>query len=221
MSDEFSSLSGFDYMIDKTWDGLPVDHDPIHVRMKWHFAKQRGKPHKRVIKINFEAPLFDDPEAPPDPPGILPGLWEYEVVEFFFANNRDQYIEVEVGPHGHWLCMLFDGIRKPFNSGEDLELEITNKFVGNVWNCELEIPLAYLPGSKYYITKFNSFAIHGTGNERVYEAFSPVTDGNYEEPDFHRLQFYEKINMRRLLPDGYGTKPFIDYKYGDIWKDHY
>ncbi|PIO68589.1 hypothetical protein TELCIR_09618 [Teladorsagia circumcincta] len=27
--------------------------------------------------------------------------------------------------------------------------------------------------------------------------------------------------MNRLLPEGYGTKPFIDYKYGDIWKDHY
>ncbi|RCN30057.1 hypothetical protein ANCCAN_24178 [Ancylostoma caninum] len=96
----------------------------------------------------FKAPLFDDPEAPPDPPGILPGLWEYEVVEFFFANNRDQYIEVEVGPHGHWLCLLFDGIRKPFNSGEELELEISNKFVGNVWHCEFELPLAYLPGSR-------------------------------------------------------------------------
>ncbi|KAK5968554.1 hypothetical protein GCK32_018250 [Trichostrongylus colubriformis] len=149
MSDAGSSLSGFEYTIDKTWDGLPVDHDPIHVKMKWHFAKQRGKPHKRVIRVSFESPLFDDPEAPPDPPGILPGLWEYEVVEFFFANNRDQYIEVEVGPHGHWLCLLFDGIRKPFNNGEELELEITNKFVGSVWHCEFELPLAYLPGSEW------------------------------------------------------------------------
>ncbi|KAK6056404.1 hypothetical protein COOONC_06091 [Cooperia oncophora] len=108
-------------------------------------------------------------------------LWEYEVVEFFFANNRDQYIEVEVGPHGHWLCLLFDGIRKPFNNGEELELEISNKFVGSMWHCEFEIPLAYLPGN---ITKFNSFAIHGTGNERVYEALNPVTDGNFKVSQF-------------------------------------
>ncbi|KJH44348.1 hypothetical protein DICVIV_09617 [Dictyocaulus viviparus] len=232
MSDDASSLSGFDYTIDKTWDGLPVDHDPIHVKMKWHFAKQRGKPHKRVIKVNFEAPLFDDPEAPPDPPGILPGsiiglelcfeTWFlilshmkycpsscYNDIRFLNSNSLE-----ELGKH----------------VGEELELEITNKFVGNVWNCELEIPLAYLPGSIIAfhmilqlpdITKFNSFAIHGTGSERVYEALNPVTDGNFEEPDFHRLQFYGKINMRRLLPDGYGAKPFIDYKYGDIWKDHY
>ncbi|VDK64154.1 unnamed protein product, partial [Cylicostephanus goldi] len=194
MADEPVTLSGFKYTIDKTWDGLPIDHDPISVEMKWYFTRLPGKPHKRVIKVNFQAPLFDDPEAPADPPGILHNLWEYEVVEFFFANKKDQYIEIEVGPHGHWLVMLFDGVRKPFNTGEELELEITNKFVGNVWHCEFEVPLAYFPGMVFSsvvplpsfvhafpdITKFNSFAIHGTGDERVYEALNPVTDGNYE-----------------------------------------
>lgn len=77
-------------------------------------------------------------------------LWNFEVVEFFFANAKNQYLEVEVGPHGHWLCLLHDGIRKPFNNGEDLQLEVQNVFRDESWFCVLDIPLAYLPGGSSY-----------------------------------------------------------------------
>ncbi|CAI4231849.1 unnamed protein product [Auanema sp. JU1783] len=216
--DDMKTLAGYDYVIDKTWNGLPVDHAPIKVNMNWQFEKIEGKPHKRVVKVNFEAPLFDDPE-PDDPPGILNDLYNYECIEFFFANQKNQYLEVEVGPHGHWLCILFDGVRKPFNNGEELELVVNNKIIGSdTWQGELEIPLAYFPGN---VTKFNSYAIHGTGDERVYEALYPVTDGSYEEPDFHRTQFYGKMNMRRIVPENYIHRPFADFKYGDLWNGLY
>lgn len=55
------------------------------------------------------------------------------MVELFFANAKNQYLEVEVGPHGHWLCILHDlhdGFRKPFNTGENLQLEVQNTFIG-------------------------------------------------------------------------------------------
>ncbi|CAD6198151.1 unnamed protein product [Caenorhabditis auriculariae] len=212
-----AAMSGIRYTIDKTWDGLPLNHDPIQVDLKWHFERLSGRPHKRVVRITFDAPFFDDPE-PNEPPGVTDKLWNYEVMEFFFANDRGQYLEIEVGPHGHWLCLLFDGVRTTVNHGEELELECRNKWRGDRWLGEIEVPLAYFPSR---ITTFNSYHIHGVDDERVYAALYPVTDGTHTEPDFHRLQFFQRINIRRVIPDGYGDRPFADFKYGDLWAGHY
>jgi hypothetical protein len=185
--------------------------------MEWAFERIPGKPHKRVIRAFIEGPLFDDPDPPDAMPGICPELWNYEVVEMFFANGRDQYCEVEVGPHGHWLVLLHDGVRKAFNHGDELELNVQNTFEGNVWRCTVEIPLAYLPSGTH---KFNAYAIHGSGDQRVYEAMSPVTDGTHTEPDFHRIEYFQKIDLRRIVPDGYNEVPFNDLHYGDLWEGH-
>jgi len=210
-----ASLLGYDFVIDKTWDGRPIDHEPIYIHMEWSFERIPGRPHKRVVKVHFSAPLFDDPEGPDELPGVCPGLWNYEVVEFFFANGKNQYLEVEVGPHGHWLCLLFDGVRKPFNNGEELELSVQNTIEGTTWRCTLEIPLAYLPAGCH---KFNAYAIHGSEPDRVYEALNPVTDGSHTEPDFHRLEYFQKIELRRIVPEGYNESAFNDLKYGDMWE---
>ena len=99
-----------------TWNNQPLEHEPIRIRMHWKFERMTGRPHKRVVVVEFEAPLFDD-KPPSDCPGICPGLWNYEVVEFFFANDKKQYLEVEVGPHGHWLVLLHKGYRDCFDEG--------------------------------------------------------------------------------------------------------
>ncbi|TMS39583.1 hypothetical protein L596_006083 [Steinernema carpocapsae] len=213
---DHTHLKGIDFSIDKTWEGNPIDHDPINVRMEWLFEKggNYSLNHKRSIKVTFDAPLFDDPEAPDDFPGICPGLWKYEVVELFFANSQNQYLEVEVGPHGHWLCLLHDGYRNCFNKGEELDLVVKNAFIGNTWRCTFEIPITYLP---FKVNKFNAYAIHGTEPNRVYEALHPVTDGNAEEPDFHRLEYFQPIEMRRVVPDGFRTDATSDPKFGDLW----
>lgn len=180
-AEAMNSMAAVKYTIDHTWDGLPLAHEPVKVgesvkndyfhrfffqiELKWHFERLVGRPHKRVVKISFDAPFFDDPE-PMDAPGITPQLWEFEVLEFFFANDRGQYLEVEIGPHGHWLCLLFDGVRHTINngenlknfwvfiekfcSGEELELEVRNKWVGDRWVGEVEIPLAYFPASMFF-----------------------------------------------------------------------
>jgi hypothetical protein len=87
----------------------------------------------RIFTDLLLGPLFDDPDPPNELPGICPGLWDYEVVELFFANGHEQYVEIEVGPHGHWLVYLHEGVRKPFNKGEELELNVQNTFEGNIW----------------------------------------------------------------------------------------
>uniref|UniRef100_A0AC34RFI5 Uncharacterized protein n=1 Tax=Panagrolaimus sp. JU765 TaxID=591449 RepID=A0AC34RFI5_9BILA len=204
---------GYSCMINQTWDGKPVDHDPIKIKMHWHFERVKGAPHKRVIVVEFTAPLFDDPE-PDFPPGPTPGLWNYEVVELFFANNEGHYLEVEVGPHGHWLLLFHKGYRDCFNSGEDVDIEVENNFDMNTWHCRFEIPLAFFPAK---VTKFNAYAIHGVNSERQYEALHPVTDGGLKEPDFHKLEYFKKIDTLRFIPETYNNQVFVDAKFGNMW----
>lgn len=66
--------------------------------------------------------------------------WIFGLLNFDFG-------QIEVGPHGHWLVLLHNGYRQCFNKGEDLQLEVLNEWKGAEWHCQLEIPLAYLPGS--------------------------------------------------------------------------
>lgn len=66
-------------MINQTWDGKPVDHDPIKIKMHWHFERMKGAPHKRVIVVEFTASLFDDPE-PDFPPGPTPGVCFFVII---------------------------------------------------------------------------------------------------------------------------------------------
>lgn len=50
-----------------------------------------------MILVHYWLPLFENPR----PPGGVPGLpylhlWDYEAVELFFLNNKEQYLEVQV-----------------------------------------------------------------------------------------------------------------------------
>ena len=91
------------FSIATTWDGQPVDHEPVELTLE-------GDGEDLVIRIS--APFFGDPA----PEGGKPGeaffkLWEYEVVEAFFLNDKEQYLELEFGPHGQHLMLLLNGNR--------------------------------------------------------------------------------------------------------------
>ncbi len=63
-----------------------------------------------IVELRILAPYYGDPL----PPGGKVGeayfkLWEYEVVEAFFLNQEDQYLELEFGPHGQHLMLLLQG----------------------------------------------------------------------------------------------------------------
>ena len=91
------------FAIAGTWDGQPVDHEPVQLTLQ-------GDGDDLLIRIS--APFFDDPA----PEGGKPGeaffkLWEYEVVEAFFLNDKEQYLELEFGPHGQHLMLILNGNR--------------------------------------------------------------------------------------------------------------
>ena len=60
----------FNYIIDKTWDGKPVQHEKVQVSL--HRSEN-------AVEIHVEAPFMNDPPAPNGEKGRpFAQLWDYE-----------------------------------------------------------------------------------------------------------------------------------------------
>ena len=91
------------YEIARTWDDKNIDHDAAKVTLI-------GADDDLIIKVT--APFYNDPAPPNGKKGeAFFKLWDYEVVEAFFLNDKEQYLELEFGPHGQHLSLLLDGNR--------------------------------------------------------------------------------------------------------------
>ncbi|KAK3100000.1 hypothetical protein FSP39_013292 [Pinctada imbricata] len=196
-------LQAQSYYITKTWDGDAITHHPIQITI--------GPPDHaaRNLKITVTGPFFDDPPNPGGAPGQpFDGLWDYEVAEAFFLNDRDQYVEIELSPHGQHLVLLLKGRRDAFK--KLLPLNYTATITGNRWKGVAYIPWEYFPPG---VTKFNAYAIHGSGNNRIYESLYPVPKGKYTDPDFHKLDYFQPIDLRHILPSN-SNQTYSS----DVWK---
>uniref|UniRef100_A0AC35TH38 Carb-bd_dom_fam9 domain-containing protein n=1 Tax=Rhabditophanes sp. KR3021 TaxID=114890 RepID=A0AC35TH38_9BILA len=202
------------FELNKTWDGrISTDvSSTIHFSYK---ALEKMETHqKSYLSIVFTTPFYDDP-PPEDFTGYTPGLWNFEVMEFFFANQAGQYIEIELNPYGHWLVYAFNGYRDMRNNCEDVSLNLTNNILpDNKWECRVDIPLALLPSD---VNKFNAYRIHGLNEDRKYEALYPSTDKEQKEPDFHKVEFFKKLNTKYLLPPNFAELQKDDHDYSYIW----
>ena len=90
-------------VLEGTWDGKPIDHSPARLTL------EAGE---NQVTVRIEAPYFNDLA----PPGSKAGeaffkLWDYEVVEAFFLNSEEKYLELEFGPHGQHLMLMLNGNR--------------------------------------------------------------------------------------------------------------
>jgi len=186
------STNGKSFNIGLTWDGKPVDHVPAKITLT---------PGPSEIRVSVSAPFFNDPA----PPGGLPGqaffgLWEYEVVEAFFLNDKDQYLEVEFGPHGQHIVLLLNGRRNAVKHTLPLEYSATINNETMTWTGEARIPADYFPPE---VTLFNAYAIHGTADDRKYEA---LYESSGPQADFHRLEKFQPIEFSELLPSNKGSE---------------
>ncbi|XP_016363685.1 UPF0462 protein C4orf33 homolog isoform X2 [Sinocyclocheilus rhinocerous] len=183
-------LTAMEFHIKHTWDSLPVDHEPVKIRFS---------PGEDGLLMQVTAPFFNDPPAPAGSPGEpFPGLWDYEVVESFFLNNNtEQYLEVEVCPHGQHLILLLNGKHNAFM--QQLPLSFKANIEDNKWKGEALLPWRYFPQG---INKMNSYAIHGSGAGRTYEALYPVPREDLQEgqgPDFHRLEYFQDFTLQSIM----------------------
>ncbi|XP_045687143.1 UPF0462 protein C4orf33 homolog [Phyllostomus hastatus] len=179
-----------DFRVAHTWDGSPVGHEPVRVGLE---------PGRGGVLLQASAPFFNDPPAPPGAPGKpFRGLWDYEVVEAFFLNDiTEQYLEVELCPHGQHLVLLLSGRRNVWK--QELALSFKASRGETTWEGTACIPWSYFPPN---VTKFNAFAIHGSKDKRSYEALYPVPRHELQpgqKPDFHRLEYFKPFSFNTLL----------------------
>ncbi|MCW7754015.1 hypothetical protein OOT00_08450 [Desulfobotulus sp. H1] len=145
------------------------------------------------LSIWTDAPYFADP-APATPPGSTDRLWEYEVVELFFVSDNGRYMEIEMGPHGHYLVLLLKGIRCLEKAHIPMEFQSVVK--DKRWQGKARILLRYLP---LPLMGANAFAIHGPAEQRRYLCAFP-TGG--DQPDFHQPAFFPPLSSLVLPPPG-------------------
>jgi len=201
---------GIDFIVDKTWKGEPTNHTPYSFHLEWYFPTNS-------VRVDMHGPFFNDPPAPTEPvSGYFNKLYNFECVEIFFLNDKNHYLEVEIGPRGHWYVLLLNRSRQSFNDGKDLNMTVRNILGKDTWNSIFEIPLSYFPPN---VTKYNAYAIHGSDPNREYQALYKVSNGSEEKPDFHRLQYFQPIDIGKIVPNDLNKKSFSDSVHGDLWKN--
>jgi hypothetical protein len=182
-----ASKHRLEFSIKTQWNGQAIDHEDIRLVLL---------PTDQGLRLDVVGPFFNDPPSPAAEPGKpYQGLWNFEVVEAFFLNDRKQYVEVELCPHGQHLVLLLSDVRKPFK--EQLPLNFKAIIEGHKWKGSAVIPWTYFPQG---VNRFNAYAIHGSGNRRVYEALYPVPHQQFTEPDFHRLDYFGQVNFDAVWP---------------------
>lgn len=156
------------------WDGTAAREE------EW--AEVTAIPDGAGLAVDIRAGYHGDPR-PPKPAGPCEGLWEFEVVELFLANRHGRYLELEFGPHGHYLALGFAGIRRRM-AGEII-LHYQADIDGSTWQGRAWVPKAALPPGPGLLV--NAYAIHGVGPARRYLAAFPVPG---TRPDFHQPRYF-------------------------------
>jgi hypothetical protein len=109
------------------------------------------------------------------------------VVELFLLGRAERYLELELGPHGHYLALRLEGRRRVAEAGLAIAFETVRQ--GASWHGRAVVPARYLPPE---VERGNAYAIHGQGAARRYLACFPVPG---PEPDFHRLEHFGSVRL--------------------------
>lgn len=178
--------------INRTWDGKPTETPSYYIYFT--MAEENGD-----MLIDVDAPFFNDPQ-PPVPVGKIPNTYDYEVVEVFLSGYAEPqecpYLEINIGPYGHYSLAYFMKQGDFGNVDTDLDLEtppdcsIDYEFCR--WKARLIIPGHILPeskpGNQSISWKVNAYAIHGkTPEAREYFAYQTVPG---MRPYFHQLSSF-------------------------------
>lgn len=169
---------GWRFDIDKTWAGEVIG--------------ARTTALVDAAGVTVDAPFYGQ-DARPEGHGRHPRLWEHEVVEVFLAEGRDEdspYVEIEMGPFGHWLVLGFTGYRRQVPLGE-VVLGNDTTIDGDRWRGHLKLEPSWWRGILERARFGNAFAIHQRhGVRRFCAAFD---SGHTGPPDFHRLDTYRTL----------------------------
>ncbi len=162
-----------------SWDGIPC---PNEETLQFDFGMVSDE-----LLLHVEGPFRGDP-APPAPPSGTPGLWNYEVAELFLLGTNGHYVEVELGPAGHFLVLRLTRYRGP--AVELSPLSVDSRILGGRFRASLRLGVEDLPPAPW---RANAYAIHGVGSDRRYLAAYRIDGPGTVTPDFHRLSCFEAL----------------------------
>lgn len=184
--------------ISKSWDGVELETTPYKINFSLD-------PSTGEMVIAIDAPYFGDSSVPDAEPGKFETLYNHEVVEVFLSSNLrissglEPYIELNVGPHGHYNLVCFINEAEWETSDSTMELERLPKCTINEgtkrWTGSIRIPSFFLPEPVCYSDlsiewRMNCFAIHGSDGNRTYWAANRVPG---EIPNFHQLASFSSL----------------------------
>jgi hypothetical protein len=165
--------------IDRLWDGKPARSDEA---VQMTLARSTTK-----FTVEIDATFHGDP-SPCAPTGSTDRLWEHEVVELFLLGDDDHYLELEFGPHGHYLALSLHRERQVTARGARLRFAAVR--ANGRWSGRAHVPARLLPD---HVRAFNAYAMHGQGNARRHLAAHPLSGS---EPDFHQLASFAPLGWR-------------------------
>eukprot|EP01035_Chromulina_nebulosa_P036323 gene36323-48922_t len=138
-----------------------------------------------------------------------PGLHNFEVVEIFIASfyneedlSENPYLEVQVGPHGNYMIVLFEREQDWETQNASIKLDtfpitVIDRTTGR-WTSEITIPSFLLPdpmrimddnGELTAQWRMNFCAIHGENEDRRYLSHASYTS-SLPIPNFHQLDYF-------------------------------
>lgn len=164
--------------IEQKWNGRPCTK-----RERTIVSLQDDGDH---IKVVVDAPFHAD-ARPEGPPGSTPGLWDHEVVELFIAGADGHYLELELGPYGHYLALSFSGVRE--QSGGPHPLHYRTVVLKHAWIGTARVPRALLPEGPH---RLNATAIHGQGRSRRFLSWQVLPGAR---PDFHQPDHFAEVEL--------------------------
>ena len=166
-------------VIGSSWDGVPIDPaEEVTLELRWD---------EGALHIHVDAPFWGDPR-PDGAASSTEGLWEFEVVELFVADaeSPSMYTEIELGPHGHFLVLLFSGVRQ--RVAEGIPIDFSPTIEGRRWSGVATLDADHLPAQPW---RANAYAIHGVGSGRRYLAAHPLPG---PRADFHQPERFPRLS---------------------------
>ena len=140
------------------------------------------------LRLRVVAPMKGDP-PPSAPPGHTDKLWEHEVVELFLAGTGSDYLEVELGPHGHHLVLRLRDVRQ--ERCREPALDVRTAQAQGWWAAETDLPAAWLPSGP-----LRGLACHVYGAAPRVFAVSSALAGDV--PDFHQPSAFPALDWARM-----------------------
>jgi hypothetical protein len=132
-----------------------------------------------------------DPD-PPRIPAAAPGsrvadLWHYDVVELFLVGRGGRYLELELGPAGHFLLLSFRAPRERADDHAGLRPAIAHARGPSGWSTSLTLDWSLVPEG---VTALNAFACP-RGRDLAHHPVPGVA------PDFHQPAAFPPARIDR------------------------